>query len=341
MIRGREERRVGWGLLIALSVVAAEASPVQLDSAVACMMQADLAGARAAMTRALAAAPSDPLVLRYAARLQSDTAEARRMLERVFSDTGAPDSVRAAAAGDLAGLARMARAVRTATEFSRRAYALHPSPARATALVHALAAEGRLDSAGLVADAADFGNRATAAYVQGLAAWNRSDFERCLNRFLLARESSDPQSWMGISSLAGCALCAERLGFVNEALRYRQELDRSFPEALERSMFVRGFAPMGAPVAPVRAQSTRTTASPSPAGAFTVQIGSFGAPANAQKLQGDLRKRFDDVRIVEAAVGGKTYYRVRIGRFADAESAESYARERVSSLGLSYKVVSE
>jgi cell division protein FtsN len=95
-----------------------------------------------------------------------------------------------------------------------------------------------------------------------------------------------------------------------------------------------------APLKTLPRAAAPTTAAAAPGG-FTIQVGSFGAPANAQKLQADMQKHFDDVRLVEAMVSGKTYYRVRIGSFADEQSAEEFARERVSSLGLSYKILSE
>ncbi len=327
-------------LLTTTTTVASAGQPL-LDSALAYMHRGDLGQARRVLALAKEAYPGSHGVTLCSARLQQDTGAARVLLERVLSDTAASVDHRAQAASDLAGLARVRGDTKRAAERYATALRLQPSPDRASTLVYALIAAGRLDSAAVVSEQADLGGRGAAAYAQGAVAWARRDFERCLNRFLLAYESLDTEDWRTGSSLAGCALCAERLGFVNEALRYRQEFEQRFPDALERSMFVRGFAPMGVAPRTPRAAPTAGTAPARAAAGYTIQIGSFGAPANARKLQDDMREHLDDVRIAEAVVSGKTYYRVRIGSFADTESAERFARERISKLGLSYKVLKE
>jgi rare lipoprotein A len=50
-------------------------------------------------------------------------------------------------------------------------------------------------------------------------------------------------------------------------------------------------------------------------GTFTIQIGSFREPSNAERLKMALDLKYSNVYITEVEINGDTYYRVRIGRF--------------------------
>jgi rare lipoprotein A len=69
----------------------------------------------------------------------------------------------------------------------------------------------------------------------------------------------------------------------------------------------------------------------SPAGALTIQAGSFREFSNAQRLKESLEMKYDGIYIDKAEVNGSTFYRVRIGRsLAKAEAvtlAETLANE--------------
>lgn len=67
-------------------------------------------------------------------------------------------------------------------------------------------------------------------------------------------------------------------------------------------------------------------------GTFTVQVGSFKEQGNAQRLSGEMKKRFgfSDIRLTD--VNGELFYRVYAGRYTTLESAEQ-AEEKFAELG--------
>jgi peptidoglycan lytic transglycosylase len=67
---------------------------------------------------------------------------------------------------------------------------------------------------------------------------------------------------------------------------------------------------------------------------YFVQVGSFSNSSNAQRLQDRLSQYFPDVRVDQLSVGGRPYYRVRMGAFPDHASAMARAT-RTARLGIS------
>ena len=61
------------------------------------------------------------------------------------------------------------------------------------------------------------------------------------------------------------------------------------------------------------------------AGKYTVQVGSYNAPAQADALRARLSASGHPAYITEGEAGGVTRYRVRIGTFASAEEARQAA----------------
>jgi rare lipoprotein A len=58
-------------------------------------------------------------------------------------------------------------------------------------------------------------------------------------------------------------------------------------------------------------------------GTFSLQVAAFTVKANAYRYADDLRKRFGTADVREAEVRGKTYYRVRVGRYGSLHSAQA------------------
>lgn len=56
-------------------------------------------------------------------------------------------------------------------------------------------------------------------------------------------------------------------------------------------------------------------------GDFTIQVGSFGDPDNAEKLKKSLEKIAQDIHVVPIDKNGQTFYRVRVGRFNSLKQA--------------------
>ncbi len=61
-------------------------------------------------------------------------------------------------------------------------------------------------------------------------------------------------------------------------------------------------------------------------GAFTFQVGAFSRRDNAERLQTRLERTFSNVQVVSYDRGDAVFYRVRVGRCNDLESAEKYER---------------
>ncbi len=77
----------------------------------------------------------------------------------------------------------------------------------------------------------------------------------------------------------------------------------------------------------------------SPERVFTIQVGAFSTQERAATLQRELPSTDADVSSVQAAeLGGRTIYRVRVGRFTSRAEAEERAR-RLSALGHAVIVV--
>lgn len=67
-------------------------------------------------------------------------------------------------------------------------------------------------------------------------------------------------------------------------------------------------------------------------GSFAIQVGAFTVYGNAERLAGKLRTRYGTAGIQQGYVGGRLFYRVRVGRYTSLEAAET-ARERLEVAG--------
>lgn len=61
-------------------------------------------------------------------------------------------------------------------------------------------------------------------------------------------------------------------------------------------------------------------------GTFTFQVGAFSSRDNAERLRSQLARTFTNAHVVSYDRGDAVFYRVRIGRCNDLESAERYER---------------
>lgn len=57
-------------------------------------------------------------------------------------------------------------------------------------------------------------------------------------------------------------------------------------------------------------------------GQFTIQIGAFREPSNAQRLKQIMNRTYQDVQIQSVQYGGNELYRVQVGRYADLVLAQ-------------------
>ncbi|MBI5843042.1 MAG: septal ring lytic transglycosylase RlpA family protein [Deltaproteobacteria bacterium] len=61
-------------------------------------------------------------------------------------------------------------------------------------------------------------------------------------------------------------------------------------------------------------------------GKFSIQVGSFKDPANAERMKSGLSEKYNDVHVVTAEVGGETFHRVRVGRSHTLDKAREFER---------------
>lgn len=73
---------------------------------------------------------------------------------------------------------------------------------------------------------------------------------------------------------------------------------------------------------------------------YTVQVGSFADPGNAERLRGRLATRFDGVYVAPVDADGGRIYRVRLGRFTERTTAVAVA-QAVAPLGVSPVVIED
>jgi len=99
---------------------------------------------------------------------------------------------------------------------------------------------------------------------------------------------------------------------------------------------------VGPGVIPVRLRVLGAPAAGQPArgGPFTVQAGAFASEDRAQALKGELDRSWPEASIQRAEVAGRTFYRVRLGRFATRQEAQQLA-QRLAAAGLSVLVVED
>ncbi|RJQ50497.1 MAG: septal ring lytic transglycosylase RlpA family protein [Nitrospiraceae bacterium] len=76
-----------------------------------------------------------------------------------------------------------------------------------------------------------------------------------------------------------------------------------------------------------------------PAGALTIQVGSFIDKSNADRLKQGLEIKYSDVYLTTFLKDNQTFYRVRIGRFGDREGAYTTA-SRLANEGYTTLIVS-
>jgi cell division septation protein DedD len=69
-------------------------------------------------------------------------------------------------------------------------------------------------------------------------------------------------------------------------------------------------------------------------GGFTLQLASLEEKARAETMVGNLKSKGYDAYFYEVRVKGKTYYRVRCGRFMTREEADEYAAGLLKALNI-------
>jgi peptidoglycan lytic transglycosylase len=101
-------------------------------------------------------------------------------------------------------------------------------------------------------------------------------------------------------------------------------IDLSFAAGKALGMIGPGTIPVRVEVidsGPYKIESIRTSLD------YTLQLGSFSQPENAQQLRDKLANSYADVSIVPILAKDATYYRVQLGTFTSRNAAEERARQ--------------
>jgi rare lipoprotein A len=113
-------------------------------------------------------------------------------------------------------------------------------------------------------------------------------------------------------------------------------LDLSYAAARVLDMTNDGTAPVRMDVVSVAPGARPVGSTPR----FAVQVGSFAAKENAERLRALAAQHFAGVAVVPVTVGNRRYYRVRAGSFATRHDAERRARD-AARLGMTPVLVVE
>lgn len=106
-----------------------------------------------------------------------------------------------------------------------------------------------------------------------------------------------------------------------------REIDLSYAAAMEIDLIGHGTATVRLDYLGREASYVHEVKYASGRGPYTIQVGSFRDPVNAQHLRRSLEIKYRDVRVTEVEIGGKTYYRVRLGMFDKRGEAAEAAKE--------------
>jgi rare lipoprotein A len=142
-------------------------------------------------------------------------------------------------------------------------------------------------------------------------------------------------TWVAVENRANGRIVEVRINDRGPFVRGRI-LDLSYAAA-------RLLGAVGPGVIPVRLRAVGAPPAPlaaSPGVAFAVQAGSFASEDRAQVLKGELDRTWPGASIQRAEVGGRTFYRVRLGRFPTRQEAEGLA-QRLAATGLTVLVVED
>ena len=180
---------------------------------------------------------------------------------------------------------------------------------------------------------------------EGVASWYGPDFHGRktssgeiynMNGFTAAHKTLPMHVSVRVTNKANGKQCVVRVNDRGPFVKGRV-IDLSYGAAQQIGMVGTGTAavrietlgyrepgPRGAP--PVYTQPDSYIAGP-----FTVQVGAFAMPQNAQRLAEELRATYGDASVVESWVNGQLFHRVRVGLYqtmAEAEKARLVFEEK-------------
>jgi len=72
---------------------------------------------------------------------------------------------------------------------------------------------------------------------------------------------------------------------------------------------------------------------------YTVQVGAYSNPIDAEKMTESLKSSGHKASSVEAIVNGKTWYRVQVGLFENLQSAQDYRKDLVEKKKLTSAII--
>lgn len=105
-------------------------------------------------------------------------------------------------------------------------------------------------------------------------------------------------------------------------------IDLSYSAANKLGVVGPGTAPvkivaLGYPEQDAGGQIVYRSIASNPVSSYAVQVASFSSGANAQRLAAELRSRFGAASVYRSQVNGSDFFRVRVGKYASLDAAES------------------
>ena len=256
-----------------------------------------------------------------------------------------PDSVRAEAFCRLGDLSYTSKEYPRAVEFYRNAAKINSKPVYRHYWALASLASGEIEAAQSLWHtlSLEYGDEHSqmAQYYMGLLQMKKGDYGSAYSCFLKTGAVSPEKPW-SVASLAGKLECAERLGMSDKAKDYKEQLKPYRQNLLEKDLLQ-----LSSNAVSLKTENDSAKKEPaaqdstvrSSREGFTLQVGAFGSPENAENLQKRLSKRYTDVTVLPVSLGEQVFYRVRIGTFPTKEAAEKFASDSLAKTELNYRVV--
>jgi rare lipoprotein A len=163
---------------------------------------------------------------------------------------------------------------------------------------------------------------------EGVASWYGTDFHgkatSCgeiydMNAMTAAHKILPMGTMLRVTSLRNNRTIEVRVNDRGPFVKSRI-IDLSYAAAKELDIVASG-------TAPVRIETIAGSGLEIILGPFTVQVGAFTDPENANRLASQLEKRYGSSSVQRGWVKGTLYHRVRVGRYPDFEAAESVRKE--------------
>jgi tetratricopeptide (TPR) repeat protein len=258
------------------------------------------------------------------------------------ADTTVPDSLRAAAYGQLGDYSFVHSAFKTAAEKYRRASSVRSEAryrhrwAMAAAALHDMATARSLWQTMILEHGTDLALQAY--YHLALIDMEEGGYDSAYAKLGKCGEPDSTRSWT-VAATAAKLECAIKLGKTDAAKKLEKKLKPYGELLLERDLPALSGLRSGKKTAAGTASSSRPDGPQAEQEEYTLQVGAFGSIDNATALQKKLGNTYGEVTILPVTLSDQVFYRVRVGVFKSKDAAEKFGNNSLATAGIAFKAV--